>query len=167
MNTHAASASDRDWQRPGLSPVQQQIVRAFAEALLAEDSLDPDVSEARSPDPILLDRIAHEMDVWIGSGSQALTRGFGVLLWGIELMPVLIVGRACRMSKLSISERIHYLESLEQSSVGLIATMFMGVKIPVTALAFELGEELADTGFDRSSLTSLRVFPPKNAGVSA
>ena len=70
----------------------------MAEALLSdEDESGPLVA----PPQELTDRVADEFDLLIGAGSSDLGRGFRILAWLIEWMPLFMIGAFSRASRLT------------------------------------------------------------------
>ena len=66
---------------------------------------------------------------------------------------------------LSIDERVRYLEALEQSRIGLLSMLFVAFKVPLSLTAFEEGEELRMTGFNRESTVARRRLPMLSAST--
>jgi four helix bundle protein len=149
--------SVEDHRRRGLSPRAVRIVRAFAEALLADS--DP-TGRVVAPAPELLERVVDELDRAVGAGSADLQRGLGAVCFAIDSLPPIIVQSFSRMTSLGLAARVSYLEALESSRVGLLATFVVALKIPLVMCAYEVGEELAMTGFDRDSLSTARGALP-------
>jgi hypothetical protein len=63
------------------------------------------------------------------------------------------------MSRLPLERRLAYLEALEASRIGWLSMLLVAVKVPLCIPAFEEGEELRSTGFDRESLSARRRLP--------
>lgn len=99
-------------------------------------------------------RVVESFDRAIGATSVNLRGGVAALLALVELLPPLVVRRMRRMSKLPLAERIAYLQALEDSPIGVLTVVLVGLKIPMAIYAFEEGEALRMTGFDRSSTAS-------------
>ena len=151
-----AARDRRDWGRRLFTPGDRRIVRSLTEALFC----DQDASGALVPaSPELVDRVTDELDLLAGAGSSDLRRGFRVLLVVIQWLPLFIVGAFSRMSELSLARRLAYLEALEHCRIGLLASLLMAFKIPMTMVAYELGPELRSTGFDRRTLGTRRALP--------
>lgn len=145
-----------DWGRPGLSARSRRVLYATAEALFS----DEDARGRLAPAPrATCERAVDSLDLMVGRGSADLRRGFAVLTFLLELGPLLLIGAFSRMSRLSLARRVAYLEALESSKVGLICMLFVAVKVPLSIPAFEEGEELALTGFDREHTASRRKLP--------
>lgn len=153
MADDSVETDDRlDWRRRGLSPRSRRVMLAIAEAMLADDEageLAPGSAEACA-------RGVERLDLAVGASSADLRRGFGVLTFVVQLLPVFLIGVFARMTSLSLERRIAYLEALESSRVGLLAMLFVALKVPLCIPAFEDPVLLASTGFDRPSTTSRR-----------
>lgn len=136
---------------------------AIVEALLAER----DGSGALvAPSAAECERIVGELALWIASGSSNVLTGFRLFFVLLEVLPPFAVGRFARMTRLPLAERVDYLEALERSRVGLIASLFVAVKLPLCALAYEGGDSLSLTGFDRGGI-AVRRLPVARAGGGA
>ena len=152
-----ASSHDQGPERRGLRPAQRRIVRAIAQALLsdADESGHP-----TPPDDRWLDEVVDDFDKMVGAGSPDIRRGFFALTLLIERLPTVVMGSIRPASKLSLADRIAFLEALESSRIGLMATLMVAFKIPITMIAYDQGEALAMTGFDRPTLASPRGKVP-------
>ncbi len=141
----------------GLWPSSRRVVRAFCEALLCD-------ADARgrlmSPSAALVDDVVMRFDEQLGAGSSDLRRGINLLCGLMDRMPPVIIGSISRMTELTLSERVALLEAMENARVGLVATMVVALKIPLSMHAYEQGELLAMTGCTRSSLTEPRGDKP-------
>ena len=146
------------------SPGKRRALAAMAEALLADED---DAGALVPPAAATVERVVASVDDWIGSTSATLPFGFSVLILVVELLlPLFVVGRLSRMSRLPLAERIAYLERLEGMNVGLIATTLVALKLPLLMVAYEEGDELALTGFDRPTISARRSLPvlPRGGG---
>lgn len=132
------------------------------EALLAERG-EGGVTVA--PPAAECERLVGAFALWVASGSDNVRTGFRLFLFLLEVLPPFVVGRASRMTRLPLAERVAYLEALETSRFGLLATLLVAVKLPLCALAYEGGEALARTGFDRRGLEARRL-PIAAAGAA-
>ena len=149
--------SSRDWGRRAFSPKRRRSIAAVAEALLSDED---ERGQVVAPPRELTDRVADELDLLIGAGSDALCRGFRILAWLIEWLPIVLIGAFSRASRLSLARRVHYLEKLEHAKIALLATLLVGFKLPIIMIAFELGPELRLTGFDRETIATPRRTSP-------
>ena len=135
------------------------VIGAFVDGLLAgrDDGGD---GALRPPAPELRERVVLDFDDWVSHGSATLPLMLGAILWALEWAPPLVVGRASRMSRLSLAERLRYFDSLEHHRLGLVAAAFVGLRVPLYILTYEAGDELALTGFDRPTLATPRRLLP-------
>jgi hypothetical protein len=134
---------------------ERGVVAALVEALLSSEengSLAPPPGQVTS-------RVVREFDDWIACGGINLPYGFSAILLVIEVLPVFLTGKLSRMSRLPLPARVEYLEALEATRIGLLATLLIAVKVPLLMLCYEVGDELLRTGFDRPSLASRRALP--------
>jgi hypothetical protein len=74
----------------------------------------------------------------------------------VEWLPIVILGDLSRASRLPLARRLAYLHRLEHAKIALIATLFVAFKLPLTMIAFEVGDELGSTGFDRATISTPR-----------
>lgn len=137
------------------SSSEQRILGAFIEALLADETAEGLVppTEARR------DEIVADMDDWLAHVSPTLPLGFRAILWLVDFLPLFIIGAFSRMRSLDLPTRVHFLERLELAKLGLLATAVTALKVPLCIVAYETGDELRDTGFDRGSFTERRRLP--------
>ena len=152
--TEGESANSLDWGRRVFSPARLRTIHALVEALFSSEDDQGRLVPARGE---LADRVTDEFDLLIGAGSTDLRRGFVLLTWLIEWLPLFFLGVFSRASRLPIARRLAYLDRLEHAKIGLVATLLVGFKIPLTILAFEQGPELRLTGFDRETLSTRRL----------
>ena len=137
----------------GLSPRAERVARAAIEAVLADEDeaghLVPPTDEA-------CDRAVTWLTSSAAVGSGDLRRGLAFLTLLLEWLPIVILGAPRRMTSLSLADRIRYLEALETHRIGLFAMLAIAFKVPMCIAAFEEGDELRSTGFDRPSTTARR-----------
>jgi hypothetical protein len=145
-----------DWPARGLSRRTRAVAVAFVEALLADEDEAGNLVPAGAE---LCDRAAEALDRATGRSSSDLRRGFGVLAFLLEWLPLFVIGAMSRMSRLSIEDRVAYLEALEAHRIGLLSMLFVAFKVPLSIPAFEEGEELLLTGFDRPTTVARRRLP--------
>lgn len=150
----AIEEGDRlDWAGGGLSARGKRIAYAATEAFLAdEDEEGGIVPGSRAA----CDRAVEAFDHAVGRGSRDLQRGYWVLCFAIQWLPLFIVGAPSRMTSLAIDERVRYLDALESHRIGLFAMLVIAFKVPLCIPAFEEGDELASTGFDRATTATPR-----------
>jgi len=152
-----SDARHRVGERRGLTPGNLRIVRAFCEAFLSDLN---DRGRPTMPPLPLVDRVVNDLDEWLGAGSSDLQRGYNLLCRVMNLLPFPILGVTCRMTELTLVERIAYLDDLERSRLGFFAMLVVAMKLPIGTLAYETGQELSMTGFDRESLATPRGAAP-------
>lgn len=121
-------------------------MRAFVEAMLSDAD---DSGRVVEPDGAWVDRVVDEYDKTIGADSAMVRAGIAALTAALESLPALVIGTPHRMSQLPLAERVAYLEAVEGSRIGLVASMLQSIKIPVVMIAYDEGQALALTGFDR------------------
>ena len=113
-----------------------------------------------SPSSELVEDAVLRFDEQLGAGSSDLRRGINLLCGLMERMPLVIIGSLSKMTELTLSERVAFLETMENARVGLVATMVVALKVPLTMHAYEQGELLELTGFTRPSLAEPRGDVP-------
>jgi hypothetical protein len=145
-----------DWKRPGLAPWQRRVTEAVMEAVLADED---DRGTLVPGSPAACARATAWMDDSLGRSSNDLRRGFVLLSFLMEWLPLVILFTPTRMTRLPLDRRVAYLEALESSRVGLLAMLLVAFKVPLSIPAFEEGDELAETGFDRPTTASRRRLP--------
>ena len=152
MSVDRAPAKSRDWGRRAFGPARRRTIASLAEALFSSESeagLVPAPAE-------LTERVADEFDLLVGAGSSDLRRGFSVLAFLVDWLPLLVLGELSRASRLPLARRLAYLHRLEHARFALVATLFVAFKLPLTMIAFELAPELGLTGFDRATISTPR-----------
>jgi hypothetical protein len=152
MSTEGAPAKNRDWGRRAFSPARKRTIAALVEALFSDEN---EAGLVPAP-PELTARVADEFDLLVGAGSSDLRRGFSLLAFLVEWLPLLLIGDVSRASRLPLARRLAYLHRLEHARFALVATLFVAFKLPLTMLAFELAPELVLTGFDRATIATPR-----------
>lgn len=154
LDPFPAGAHPLDWRRGGLNAFARRVCRSFLEAALADED---EHGALVPPSDAILDRVVHKLDLWVGGGSRQLQVGFLALVAALEAMPLAIVRKPSRMTKLDLKDRLHYLERLEENPNGMITMLLVAFKVPMLSAAFEEGELLRDTGFERESLSVVRT----------
>jgi hypothetical protein len=157
------SLDDRDPAPPRWPAGRRRRVRAVVEALLAERG---EGGALVAPPAAECDRLVGEFVVWVAAGSANVLTGFRLFFWLLEALPPFVVGRLAPMTRLPLAERVAYLEALEGARLGLLASLLVAVKLPLYALAYEGGEALTLTGFDRHTIAARRL-PVAPAGAPA
>jgi hypothetical protein len=150
----APDAVPLDRPRTALSARARRVARAAVEALLCDEDEDGALVPAS---PEACERAVAGLDDSLARSSGELRRAFGVLAIVLELLPLLVIGVPRRMSRLPLERRLAYLEALESSRIGWFSMLLVAFKVPLCIPAFEEGEELRSTGFDRESLSARRL----------
>jgi hypothetical protein len=145
-----------DWKRSGLGAWQRRVASAALEAILADEDEHGRLVPA-SPDAC--SRGVDWLDAALGAGSGDLRRGFVAITILLEWLPLVVIGAPGRMSRLPLERRIAYLTALESSRLGVFSMLLVAFKVPLCIPAFEEGEELRSTGFDRPSTSARRRLP--------
>ena len=153
--TTGGTRDSRDWGRRFLSAARRKTIAALTEALFCTEDEKGLVPAPRE----LCERVTEEFDLLIGAASGDLRRGYRLFSWLIEWLPVFFVGTLSRASRLPLARRLAYLDRLEHARIGLLATLLVAFKLPLTIIAFEQTPELHATGFDRETLATPRVMP--------
>jgi hypothetical protein len=156
------STGARGARGPGLWSITRPVALAAAQAILA----DRDASgRLTPPEPERCRQVVDEFALTIGHCSGTMRLGMNGLLALIELLPAVVVRRWRRMSRLTLADRIAYLQALEEGERGLLTMLLVGIKVPMSIYAFERGEGLRQTGFDRPSTASpTRARRPSGGG---
>ena len=147
----AGVASAPDWGRRGLSAAERRLALSIAEALLSSDEEGEPSASAE-----MCARSVDGLDRMLGACSAPIREGLCALLRLVEWLPPLVVRRVRRASHLSLTDRIHYLEALETSRLPFLPMVLVAVKVPLTLNAYEEGEALRATGYDRPSTSARR-----------
>lgn len=148
--------SDRDWGQRAFSPFARKVLAAIIEAFFSDEDPDRGLLPARTD---LVERVLDEFDRYAGACSPTMRRGFNLLVLALELLPLFVIGTFSRASRLPLGRRVAYLQALEHERRGLLTMLFVGIKLPLTMIAYEVGPELRLTGFDRPSLAARRQLP--------
>jgi hypothetical protein len=131
-----------------MSARSERIARAAVEAMLADKD---EAGRLVPPSRAACDRAVDWLSLATGHASGDIRRGFWFLALCLQLLPLVVIGSPRRMTSLSLADRIRYLEALETHRFGLFVMLFVAFKVPMCIAAFEEGEELWSTGFDRPS----------------
>ncbi len=156
MSESALSRHRLDPGQRGLSAGARRVAHATIEALLSDEDDRGRLVPGR---PEACARGVAWLDDALGRSSPDLRRGFALLSLALEWLPLFVVGAPGRMSRLPLDRRVAYLEALETSRIGLLSMLLVAFKVPLSIAAFEEGEELASTGFDRPTIASRRGRP--------
>jgi hypothetical protein len=142
--------------RAELSARARRVAWAAVEAMLCDEDEDGALVPGS---PEACERAVAGLSDSLARSSGDLRRAFGVLVILIELLPLFVIGVPRRMSRLPLEKRLAYLEALEASRIGWFSMLLVAFKVPLCIPAFEEGEELRSTGFDRESLSARRRLP--------
>ncbi len=129
-----------------------KVLLKLAEALLADES----AGELTPAPETTCQRGVAWLEHSLCRASSTLRRGFPLLVFALEWLPLFVMGRFSRASRLSLADRVAYLEALEESRHGWLCMLLVAVKVPMSIAIFEEGDELRSTGFDRASLSARR-----------
>ena len=151
--------SAADWGRSGLTGRARAVARAAAEAVLAKAGRG---DELVAPASGWVDRIVDDYDHTLGQASRPIRMGVNALLVGFDVLPVAVAGGLSPLRRRSLTDRLQFLERVENHRLGALTMAWIAIKVPLLMSAFEEGEPLAETGFDRPSTTSRRlpIHPP-------
>ena len=153
--------SDRDWGRRAFFPCARRALTAIIEAFFSDEDPDKGLVPAR---PDLVERVLDEVDRYAGACSPTMRLGFNLLVLAIEFLPLFVIGAFSRASRLPLGRRVAYLQALENERRGSLVVLFVGIKLPLTMVGYEVGPELRLTGFDRPSLAARRQLPVLQRG---
>ncbi|MBM4373832.1 MAG: hypothetical protein FJ095_02015 [Deltaproteobacteria bacterium] len=143
-----------DWERLGLSDSGRRAASAAIEAMLTDHA-----GELAPPAADWVERVVRAYDLSIGACSLQVRLGVRVLVALLEWLPLIVLGEASRMSRLSLERRIAYLEALEAHPFAPLTMLLVATKVPMLVPAFESGEALRLTGYDRETTASRRKLP--------
>ncbi len=127
----------KDFQRTTLRPRHRPIVRALAEALFSPDG---------EASPERLDAFVEEVDNFISPASKTLRFGL-VLMLGVLRWSPLFFGRFKLFEHMTVEERVHHLERLDQSKVKQLPLIVVAYKTVMTMLFYEDEKELVGLGY--------------------
>ena len=153
-----------DWGRRGLTDRSRRVAFAVIEAIMSDED---DEGRLVPAGPELCARAVAWLDDSLGRSSADLRRGFTLLAFAMEWLPLFVIGAPSRASSLPLERRLAYLEALESSRIGWLSMLLVAFKVPLAIPAFEEGDELASTGFDRPDTVARRKLPHLDAGVAA
>lgn len=151
----------KDFRRTTLRPRHRPVVRALAEALFSPDG------EATAE---RLDAFVGEVDAFISPASKTLRFGL-VLMLGVLRWSPLLFGKLRLFEDMTVEERIHHLERLDQSKVKQLPLIVVAYKTVMTMLWYEDEQELRGLGypgFERKRyLDVLRASPSRASRAPA
>jgi len=146
----------KDFQRKTLRPRHRPIVRALAEALFSPDG---------EASPERLDAFVDEVDAFISPASKTLRFGL-VLMLGVLRWSPLLFGKFRLFDSMTVAERIHHLERLDQSKVKQLPLIVVAYKTVMTMLFYEEEQELEGLGYPgyerkRHLMTAASLLKPR------
>lgn len=140
------------WGRRGLDASSRAIARAALEAILCDER----DGEIVAPSPEWVDRVVDDYDLSVGNAGTQVRLGLRALWRALEWLPL---GKVGRMSALPLRERVAFLDGIEHHRIAAVTMIFIALKVPSTLSAFEEGEPLRETGFDRPTTSARRRLP--------
>ena len=152
MKDYRDVPSAQPWGRRGLDASTRRIARSALEAILC----DQKNGEIVAPAPAWVDRVLDDYDLSVGNAGTQVRLGLRALWRALEWLPF---GKLGRMSALPLPERVAYLDGVEHHRFAAVTMIFIALKVPSTLSAFEEGEPLRATGFDRPTTASRRRLP--------
>lgn len=158
-----AIPSAPEWGRRSLSSRERKIAYAAVEAMLA----DGDHDAPSAPDAQWCEQVVDSYDLAVGNCSLQLRLAIPGLLRALNWLPAVVLKRPVAMTALPLAERIRYLDGLERHDWAPFTMLLIASKIPMVVPAFEEGDKLAMTGFDRPTTASRRKLPLADSAVSA
>ncbi len=141
----------KDFKRTTLGPGQRPMVRALAEALFAHEG---DVPSDR------LDAFVEDVDRFLSPASKTLRFGLVVMLYAINISPLLFF-RFRSFTSMSVDERVQHLERLERSKVRQLPLLVVAYKTVLTMLFYEDEEEQKALGYPGAERTRYKRRLPQ------
>lgn len=140
---------------PGLSRRQVRVIRAVAEALLADGSGPPPRSR--------LESTVREVGAFtVRAGSQTRL-GFRAALVAIQWSPLLYLRKPRRFASATLAERIACFERLEGGRLAILAVV---LKLSLCLAYFELPDALAETGYNGPGPPRSTWRPPRTSAAT-
>jgi len=121
----------------GLSLHTQAIVRAVTGTLFAPGDETP-IPEQR------LEWTARELANYCSLAGTRTSRGISLILLGVQILPLLILGKLRRFTSLRSADRKRYMEKMERSRI--FSPLFATTKIMLSLIYFEHPEVLLEAG---------------------
>lgn len=150
--------SAKPWGRHGLDPGARRIAASALEAILS-DRRDGVLIAA---DAAWVERVLEDYDLSVGIAGRQVRIGLSALWRVLEWLP-LSMGKLRPMSRLSLADRVAFLDAIEHHRVAAVTMIFIALKVPSTMSAFERGDPLRSTGFDRETAGARRRLPMEEA----
>ena len=136
-----------------LSAREQEIAEAVCEALLSDRD---DVGGYLPPTASTVTDATVQLDRFLTATTTRTRLAFRGILHVIQVSPTALLHTTQRFTALTLRERIDALTRAEHSQTGWLAIALMGLKVPLTMAAYEQGNNLALTGFERHEITTPR-----------
>ncbi len=149
-----AIRSAPEWGRRVLSKRERRIVLAAVEAMLA-DGHDHPIAADRA----WCERIVDDYDLAVGNSSGLVRGAITGFIRALNWLPAVAIGRPMPLTALPLRDRIRYLDALERHRWAPFTMLLIACKVPMLVPAFDAGEPLASTGFDRPTSASRRKLP--------
>jgi hypothetical protein len=92
---------------------------------------------------------AEDLRSFLDHAGPRTSFAYWATLYLVEWMPLLVIGRFARMSRLSTEQRIHYLEAFERSRFAILLVL---PKALLALVYYEHPESLRETGYDGGCL---------------
>lgn len=153
MNDWQTIPSAKEWGRRGLSSRTRRIALAAVAAFLS------DGTPLRAPPESECERVVDSYDLAVGNASVTMRAAMRLLLTVVEWLPWIVMGKASRMSRLPLADRVAFFTAMERHPRASFTMLLIGTKLPLTLAAYEEGDALKLTGFDRPTTASRRRLP--------
>lgn len=158
-----AIPSAPEWGRRTLSQRERNIVSSAVEAILADHDA---AATLVAPDEQLVQQVVDSYDLAVGNCSLQLRIAIPGLLRALNWLPAVVLKKDSgplgwlrkprSMTSLPLAQRVHYLDSLERHEWAPFTMLLIASKIPMVVPAFENGEMLHMTGYDRPTTFARR-----------
>jgi hypothetical protein len=136
-------ATTRDWERTTFGPFARRVIVGLTEAFFTDPDAPPDErAQAR------YEWVANDADGYVSNASGQMRFGFWFMLFVLEVLPLVVVGRFARCSSLPVPMRVRYLDRLDRSRVVVLALFVTAWKTLLTILYFEHPETASMLGYD-------------------
>ena len=142
----------KDFARTTLRARHRPMVRAIGEALFSPDGEAP---------PAKIEAFVDDFDGFISPTSVTLRYGLLAMMFVLKWSPIFF-GKLRTFDELSVDERVHHLERLDQSKVKQFPLIVAAFKTVMTMVYYEDEEELTALGYpgpERTRYLNLGVSP--------
>lgn len=134
----APATRTRDFGRTTLKRRHREVVRAFAEALFADDA---------PPSAARLDALVDEIDRFISPASKTLRFGLLAMLDAVRVLPLVLLRRLATFEELPLAARTAMLERMEGARLAPLCLVFVAFKTLMTIAYYEHPGELESIGY--------------------